>query len=81
MKGTALSVCIHITAKLKQQETGREEKGNERLGSAGSAERLLKRLFDVNQQPSALMVASSTRLRALMQGLPHQLMLLSQPAL
>lgn len=42
MKGTALSVCIHISAKLKQQETGREGKGNERLGSAGSTGQLLK---------------------------------------
>lgn len=39
-----------------------------------------KRLFDVNQQPSALMVDSSTRLPALMQSLPHWLTLLSQPA-
>lgn len=45
MKGTALSVCIHISAKLKQQETRREEKGNEQRGSAASAERLPRRLL------------------------------------
>lgn len=36
-QGTALLVYIHISAKLKQQGTGRREKGKERLSSAGSA--------------------------------------------
>ena len=80
-EGTALSVCVPIAAKLKQQAAGGEQSGNERLGSVGSAGWLLSRLGDVNRQLSALVVASSARLPAWRQSLPHQLTLLNRPAL